>query len=115
MKSLPRTSALAAFLATVSLVAVSFAGPGPQFWNKSAPPAPSTPTAPVAAKCGGCSTTTAAPSTDLGPNGRGAHDAAIANTVHSCSLCSGAIATTKGQTKDTVTRAAACGTMLCCK
>jgi hypothetical protein len=102
---------LAAALALGSFNAVALAGPGPQYWNKAPAAAPTAPTAPPWA---GCTTTTPFASNDRGPNGRGAHDAAVANTIPSRSVCPGTIATAKGQTKDTLSRTAAYGTILCC-
>ncbi|MCX6955729.1 MAG: hypothetical protein NTV51_26595 [Verrucomicrobia bacterium] len=113
MKTLHALPALAAFLASLGFAAIALAGPGPQYWNRPAPSAPAAKPAP--ASCGGCATTTPSLSGDRGPNGRGAHDAAIAQSMHSCSLCSGAVTTTHSQTKDTMVRAAACGTLACCR
>ena len=105
---------LAAALALGSFSAVALAGPGPQYWNKAPAAAPAAPAAP---KCTGCTTTTTTPfaSNDRGPAGKGANYAGVTKTTHGCTLCTGTIETAKGQTKDTMTRAAACGTMLCCK
>ena len=103
---------LAATLALGSFSAVALAGPGPQYWNKA--PAPAVPATP---KCAGCTTTTTTPfaSNDRGPAGKGANYAGVTKTTHGCSICTGTIETAKGQTKDTMTRAAACSTLLCCK
>lgn len=116
MKTTSSRSAFAVLAATLALgtfAAVALAGPGPQYWNKAPSPAPAAKTAAVA--CGGCSDTTQWKISDRGPSGKGVPGASVANRTHGCTSCSGDIVRSSVQTKDTMTRAAACGTMACCR
>lgn len=118
MKTTSLRSAFAALSTTLALgtfVATALAGPGPQYWNKA--PAPAAPAAKsaTASACGGCSDTTQWKISDRGPAGKGVPGASVASRTHGCTNCSGEVVSTPSQTKDTMTRAAACGSMMCCK
>lgn len=103
---------LAATLALGSSSVVALAGPSAQYSNKS----PSTPAAKSAsAGCGACSDTIKWKISDRGPAGKGVASASVAGRTHQCTSCAGAIVRAPGQTTDTMTRTAACGTVVCCK
>jgi hypothetical protein len=107
-------AALAVTLALGAFAAVAFAGPGPQYWNKAPSPVPAAKSV-TASACGGCSDTTQWKISDRGPSGKGVPGASVASRTHGCTNCSGEVVSTPNQTKDTMTRAATCGTMMCCK
>lgn len=110
----PRTlAALVAALTLGTFAAVSLAGPGPQYWNKAPSATPAAKTAP--AGCASCTDTAQWKISDRGPSGQGVAGASLASRTHGCSSCSGTVVSSAQQTKDTMTRAAACGTMVCCK
>jgi hypothetical protein len=118
MTTLTSSRSLAALVATLALgtfAAVALAGPGPQYWSKSSSKPASPPSAPSAATCGGCSDTVQWKISDRGPSGKGVSGASVASRTHGCTSCSGEILTSSGQTKDAMTRAATCGTIVCCK
>jgi len=106
-------AALAVTLALGTFAATALAGPGPQYWNKAPSPAPAAKS--TVSPCGGCSDTTQWKISDRGPSGKGVPGASVTSRTHGCTSCSGAVVTTPGQTKDTMTRAAACSTLMCCK
>ena len=105
------------------IAAVAFAGPGPQYWNRSAPTpkakaeaeAVTKTEAPVAGKCDGCKTTPIWVVSDRGPAGKGIPGARIVGSTHSCARCTGTLATQNGKVKDGMTHNAGCGPLLCCK
>ena len=94
--------------------AAVFAGPGPQYWNRPAAK-PLKSEAPTAAKCEGCKTTPIWGPSDRSPAGKGAPSARVIGTKHECARCAGAVASEHGKAKDSMTRDALCGSMLCCK
>lgn len=108
-----------AIIASSLFAAAALAGPGPQYWNKTAPK-PAEKPAPVkmddhpAGKCGGCTTSRIWVVGDRGPAGKGV-GLRVAGYSHSCTGCTGAITTTGGKTKSDMKHAAGCATLACCK
>ena len=112
----PALSLLFAAAALGAFAASTFAGPGPQYWNRPNPAAKSTaPAAQPAAKCAGCTTTTQWTGGDRGPAGKGAAGTKVASRTHSCSACTGTVVTAQGRATDTMIHPAACATLVCCK
>lgn len=108
-----------ALLATVLLAGTTFAGPGPQYWNKTAPK-PAEKPAPVkmdehpTGKCDGCKTTPNWVVGDRGPAGKGV-GLRVVGYVHSCTGCTGAIKTESGKTTSDMKHAGGCATLACCR
>lgn len=95
--------------------AAALAGPGPQYWIRSAAkPAPKT-EAPIVGKCDGCRTSNIWVVSDRGPAGKGVPGARITGTRHECARCTGAVASENGTVKNSMAHNAACGPLLCCK
>lgn len=108
-----------AVLASGLLAAAAFAGPGPAYWNKSAPKPAEKPALVKmeehpTGKCSGCKTTPNWVVGDRGPAGKGVGLRVVGYT-HSCSGCTGTITTESGKTKADMKHAAGCATLVCCK
>ena len=107
-------------LASGMIVAAVLAGPGPQYWNRGASKPTPTPVAPKAdetsaGKCDGCKTTPIWVVSDRGPAGKGIPGTRVTGYSHSCTRCSGKIATEGGKTKTGMTHGVDCTKLACCK
>ncbi len=86
-------------IASSLFAALALAGPGPQYWNKTAPK-PAEKAAPVkmdehpTGKCGGCKTSPTWAVGDRGPAGKGI-GVRVAGYSHSCTGCSTGTMTTE--------------------
>ena len=98
--------------------AVALAGPGAQYWNKTASKPTETPV-PVkmeehpTGKCTGCKTAPNWVVGDRGPAGKGV-GLRVVGYSHSCSGCTGTITTENGKTRADMKHAAGCATLACC-
>jgi hypothetical protein len=116
-RTLLRTSV--AIIAGGLFAAAALAGPGPQYWNKTAPK-PTEKPAPVkmdehpSDKCGGCKTSPIWVVGDRGPAGKGV-GLRVSGYSHSCTACSGALTTENGKAKSDMKHAAGCAKLVCCK
>ena len=93
---------------------LTFAGPGPQYWNRPATKLPETKSPAAAAKCPGCSTTVKWVTGDRGPAGKGIPGTSVAGKTHTCSFCTGTVTTEKGRTSHAMTHASPCAQLRCC-
>jgi hypothetical protein len=121
-----KTTLLKTTLASLAVgAAVTFAGPGPQFWqnvskasNPTAPAPVAKPVASAPAGCGGCRTE---PITEFAaslPNGKGTPRWTVVGSKHTCGGCTGEIASIRGKVTDTMDQgsgACAASAMACCK
>jgi hypothetical protein len=117
MKTLIRASV--GILASGLFTAAVFAGPGPQYWNKSAPKPVEKPALVKmdehpTGRCDGCKKTPIWVVGDRGPAGKGV-GLRVAGYSHSCTGCTGAITTENGKAKTDMKHAAGCATLVCCK
>jgi hypothetical protein len=116
-RTLLRTSV--AIVAGSLFAAAAFAGPGPQFWNRT-PAKPVEKPMPVkmnehpTGKCGGCKTSPNWVVGDRGPAGKGV-GLRVAGYTHSCTGCAGTSTTENGKTKTDMKHATGCATLVCCK
>lgn len=107
-------------LASSLLAAAALAGPGPQYWNKSAPAKlAEKPTAVKmdehpTGKCDGCKTTPIWVISDRGPAGKGVPGVRLTGYAHSCTGCTGRTVTENGKVKPAMTHAAGCAKLACC-
>ncbi len=116
-RTLLRTSI--ALVAGGLFAAVAVAGPGPQYWNKTAPkpaeqPMPVKMNQHPAGKCGGCKTSPNWVVGDRGPAGKGV-GLRVAGYSHSCTGCTGTLTTDNGKARTDMKHAAGCATLACCK
>ena len=116
-RTLIRTSL--GILAGGFFAAAALAGPGPQYWNKTAlkpadKPAPVKMDEHPTGKCDGCKTTPNWVVGDRGPAGKGV-GLRVAGYSHSCTGCVGKIVTENGKTKGDMKHAPGCATLICCK
>ena len=109
-----RRSAIALTLG--ALATLTYAGPGPQYWNRPATAAPKESKEPAAspAKCPGCKTVVKWVTGDRGPAGKGVPGSSVAGKTHTCTFCTGATTTEKGTTTHAMTHANPCAQMRCC-
>lgn len=112
MKTLSNTQAIstAAFALLIGVFATAYAGPGPQYWNKSAP-IPSPKTQPKVA-CAGCKDTATAASNDRGPAGGGTRQAS-ASIRHDCTMC-GVTSEKAAHSFPVMQHSSACAQVSCC-
>ena len=107
-------------LASGLFAAAAFAGPGPQYWSKSAPKLAENPALVKmdehpTGKCDGCKKTPIWVISDRGPSGKGAPGARVTGYSHSCTGCDGKIVTENGKTKSDMKHSPGCATLVCCK
>lgn len=107
-------------IASGLFAAAALAGPGPQYWNKSAPK-PAEKPAPVkmeehpTGKCDGCKTTPIWVISDRGPAGKGVPGSRITGYLHSCTGCAGKNVTENGKTRANMKHSDGCTKLVCCK
>lgn len=101
-----RMISLLAVIVTAS--ASSFAGPGPQYWNRLKPVTTVAeaqavkPGDPMVLVCGACKTVSITEFKSTWPNGKGPGRWMEIGTKHSCDNCGGEITVVKGKTTDSM-------------
>jgi hypothetical protein len=111
--SLIKVTSSTVFALFLGALATSFAGPGPQYWTKSNPPAKP---AAKAAVCAACKDTPVLAASDRAPAGKGVSAWKVIGTKHDCTLCDAARAHVANASTPggALVHAAQCGAMGCC-
>lgn len=107
-------------LASGLFAAAALAGPGAQYWSRSAPklnPKAQTATTegPAAGKCSDCKTTRVWSVSDRGIAGKGVPGTKVTGKRHECARCTGSIVSNQGKLRNSMVHDAACAPALCCK
>ena len=99
---------VAAALLLGASAALIFAGPPPNFWNRSKPIATVKEAVAVKADetvmmvCGACKTAMVRTMKHVGPPNGGHEDSLVIGSKHKCDHCGGEITVVQGKTKDTM-------------
>ena len=101
-KSMAVTLLLGVFAALI------YAGPGPEFWNRTRPITTGKEAAAVKADetvvmvCGACKTAMIRDSKYVGPGGKGHYEWTTIGSKHQCDHCGGEITVVRGKTTDSM-------------